>query len=368
MRIDPPEILAHRGALTSSLPVTATGTGPAPSTFTLEVVDLAPSLGDREAIDTSVAPFVPMASVGALLLGQDLDIGAAISAQQADGARAATTMLGGWLERTPPAITVPVDDAPSTAPAAGVGLFFTRGVDSWSSLLEHRDHVTHLLFIDGVEPRMSAAVRARVRSEHERVAADLGLPLVTLRTNGRVELDAWASWEYTHGAILASAALLLAPLHGEVLVAASHAPRYTKPWGTHADLDPLWSTPTVTFRHDGRGLTRWEKIERIATCPPALDSLHVCWMGGSDRNCGRCPKCMVTMSALHALGALDRCPRFDAPLDLDRIAAIERLRPGRGANVVDLLCHLSPDDPLAQAWVHAVDPAMLEGTAHAPRR
>ena len=70
------------------------------------------------------------------------------------------------------------------------------------------------------------------------------------------------------------------------------------------------------------------------------------------------------MTALETVGALDRCQRFDAPLDPGVIARLDRLGPGRGANVVDLLCHLPTDSELAQAWVHVVEPRMLAGTPY----
>jgi hypothetical protein len=364
MRIGAPELDSDRSARTVSLPITRTGGEPAANAFTIGVVDPASTAGAHLAIDDSVVPFVPMAGVAALVFGQDLDVSTPISAAQALNARAALTLLAGWIQRRIPGVTGPIDVEPTAAPSDGVGLLFTRGIDSWSSLLEHRHRVTHLLFVDGVEPRMSPAARERVLADHESVATDLGLPLVTMRTNARDHLDPWCSWEYTHGAVLATAALVLAPFIGEALIASSHAPIYTKPWGTHPELDPLWSTPAVRFHHDGRGFTRWQKIERVAAYQPALDSLHVCWVGGGDRNCGRCHKCLVTMTALAEIGVLDRCRRFDAPLDVDAVVRLGRLRPGRGSNVVDLLCHLPPGSDLARAWVHVVDPAMLEGTPY----
>jgi hypothetical protein len=129
-------------------------------------------------------------------------------------------------------------------------------------------------------------------------------------------------------------------------------------------LDPLWSTSKMRFVHDGGELSRWEKTELVAAHQPALDSLFVCFAGG-HQNCGRCHKCLLTMTALEGVGALGRCTRFDAPL---QPAAIDRLPtrpPGHNNNVRDLLWHLPPGSELAAAWARVVPPEDLEGTPFA---
>ncbi|MGH7524210.1 MAG: hypothetical protein ACREK8_07885 [Gemmatimonadales bacterium] len=44
--------------------------------------------------------------------------------------------------------------------------------------------------------------------------------------------------------------------------------------------------------------------------PLAMANLRVCWMGKSDTNCGRCEKCLRTLTAFELFGALDRCATF----------------------------------------------------------
>jgi hypothetical protein len=81
-------------------------------------------------------------------------------------------------------------------------------------------------------------------------------------------------------------------------------------------LDPLWSTDTVRFVHDGCEATRTEKVQHIAASPLVLATLRVCWPDwGEEYNCGSCEKCIRTMLGLHLAGALSRSETFPRSLD-----------------------------------------------------
>lgn len=317
---------------------------------------LSTSDGDGDqAVDRSAAPFLPVATVAALFAGEDLVVEPPVRAEQVQGVRAAAAVLAGWLGRRPPRLHTCADPAEPPSVAPGQALLFTRGIDSWASLLAHRDAVTHLLFVDGVEPNHAPAVRAQVRAATAEAAAAAGRPLLCVTTDARDHLDPLTVWDHTHGAALVSAALLISPVLGTLQIASSHAPGTDRPWGTHPDLDPHWSTPRLTVEHD-RQRGRWDKTALVAGSDAALATLHVCWEGGGDRNCGRCRKCLLTMTALAALSALDRCPRFDAPLRVDAIAALPTRPPGRNGNTKDLLAHLPPGSAWTQAWTEILPP------------
>lgn len=326
-------------------PLTGATTG-SESTLHLSVAE-----GDAApAIDLHAAPFLPVAATLALLAGEDLTVDAPVTAAQRDGVQTAAGVLARWMDRRPPSVRTASDAVPPGSPAPGQGLLFTRGVDSWATLLAHRHLVTHLVFVDGVEPLHPPEARARVRAATAEAADAAGLPLLCVASDARAHLDPLALWDHTHGAALVSAALLVSPVLGGLLVASSHAAGAARPWGTHPELDRHWSTPALAVQHDPAPKGRWDKTVLVAGHPPALATLHVCWEGGSERNCGRCRKCLLTMSALDALGVLDRCPRFDAPLRLEAIAALPPRPPGRNHNALDLLAHLPRRSPLARAW------------------
>lgn len=86
--------------------------------------------------------------------------------------------------------------------------------------------------------------------------------------------------------------------------------------------DHLWSTEQCRIEHHGSHLTRTQKIELVAEHQDALDVLRVCWRHVDRYNCGECEKCLRTMVALEIVGALNRCPTFAVPLDLDAVAGL----------------------------------------------
>jgi hypothetical protein len=68
--------------------------------------------------------------------------------------------------------------------------------------------------------------------------------------------------------------------------------------------------------HDGCEVTRYEKLELIAKSDFALAHLRVCWQAAEENpyNCGKCEKCLRTMTGLYLHGALSRCRTFTTPL------------------------------------------------------
>lgn len=66
---------------------------------------------------------------------------------------------------------------------------------------------------------------------------------------------------------------------------------------------PMLSHRTLRFYSEGAGMTRMEKLKKVADFPPAHKYLQVC--GQSKANCGKCEKCVRTLLGLDALGKLD---------------------------------------------------------------
>jgi hypothetical protein len=209
----------------------------------------------------------------------------------------------------------------------GVACFFSGGVDSFYTALKHAERIDALVFCEGWDPPLADPARcARAGAAVGAAAAALGKPLIRVVTNLAVVSEPIVRWRYYHGPVLASIALLLAPGFHRVLLPASHSYADLHPLGSHPLVDPLWSTEDTELVHDGCEATRSERVARIARNPTALRWLRVCWEGPDGaQNCGRCEKCVRTMIALRLAGALERCPTFARPLDLDAVA---RLRLG----------------------------------------
>ncbi|HEX5416178.1 MAG TPA: hypothetical protein VFZ25_10970, partial [Chloroflexota bacterium] len=201
----------------------------------------------------------------------------------------------------------------------------TAGVDSFYTLLKHREEITTLIYVHGFDvPLENLPVRAKVSSAIRAVAAELGKDVVEVETNLKEFSDHYGRWaENSHGAALASVALLLSPQFERVYLAASHTYVQMTPWGSYPMLDPLWSTEATEIVHDGCESTRTEKIASLRSCETVLRWLRVCWENRNGAyNCGECEKCLRNMIVLRVAGLLQSCVSFDRPLDLEKVSQI----------------------------------------------
>jgi len=210
-----------------------------------------------------------------------------------------------------------------TAPASGVSLFFTAGVDSFHSLINHLEEIDNLVFVHGFDiPLADTEIFAHAEAHARETACLFGKRLIVVRTNMRWERPEvpvltnkrweWphvpCGWEMTHGAAMAAVAHALAPNHGKVYIASTYSYSELLPWGSHPLLDPLWSTEAVRIVHDG-GETRYNKLRLLAQHPEALARLRVCVDCMGSKNCGLCEKCVRTMLGLRSIG-VERCVAF----------------------------------------------------------
>lgn len=221
-----------------------------------------------------------------------------------------------------------------TAPAAS-GLFFSLGVDSFYSLLKNqRDHpddaetVRYLVMIHGFDVShddWDERFSPRMLASGIRVAGETGKTLLPVTTNLRPITRRLSRWNLSHGSALASVALALGGLFGEVLIAAGTTYDQLYPWGSHPVLDPRWSTERLTVIHDGCELGRIDKIRFLAASPLVLETLKVCPL----YNCGRCIKCLPTIIDLYQAGVLDQCATFPHAVDVARLREIFRAYSGQ---------------------------------------
>ena len=302
-------------------------------------------------IDRSGTPWVPPLLLLAGRLRERLVIEAPVSPRLLAGAEAACAVFARWWDVRPVRLEAPAAPADGRPRGLGKALFFTRGVDSWFSALRAvrgELTVTHLLYSSELDRQYSAANRHRAIRLTEEAARQLELPLVHFSTNARELLDRFVNWEDTHGGVLAAVGLALGNWFSEVVVPSANDLENLAPHGTHPDLDPLWSTEHTGFRSDGAATTRTEKVRSIATSPVALPLLKVCWEADIATNCGRCPKCLRTLTALALAGALDRATSFERPLASDSFASLRRPRRDRPKrSLVELYESFPPDPALA---------------------
>lgn len=213
-------------------------------------------------------------------------------------------------------------------PASGTAAFFSAGVDSFYTTLKYMDEITHLIFVNDLfDPRASAEEAAETARA---AASELGKPLIEIDTNLTQFRKATAVIHpWYHGSALAALALLMQGTVGRVLIASTYSYDLLRNWGTHPLIDPLWSTESLEIAHDGCEATRPMKVSRIAESDIAMRHLRVCQnrplpglVPSDGLNCGCCKKCLMTMTNLRAIGALERCETLPHELDLDVVAQL----------------------------------------------
>jgi hypothetical protein len=279
-----------------------------------------------EGSEAMIAAFLPIA----MALKSRLEVEGHVGPRFYSGVRQIVAIYHSWDRRLADIeVNVGIASGVSRAGEAG-GCFFTGGVDSFYTLLENLeneegDHrISHLIFVRGYAdcPLENRTLFENRIAKLTRVASDLRLGLIAAETNLKSFTPAPASeWDWNAGSQLAAVGLCLAPGFRHVFVAAGDTYSTLSPWGSHPLVDPLWSTESTQFHHDGCESFRSQKLQwQIAKSPLALRNLNVCDFDSTGlRNCGTCEKCLRTMIGLVALQIPIPPDLFAAPLDLGRV-------------------------------------------------
>ncbi len=251
-------------------------------------------------------------------------VDAPVSASLVAHLRSAQGVLQSWHGERPVPIEAPKLEEASLGGDRATGMFLSGGVDSLSSLLTYVDQIprggrdalrygVNIDLSDEADPR---ELRPKHRTALDAIrpiadAADLHLlPVVTnLRELGPSRNDA-QDWMFrAHGATYAAVAHVLSPLVSRMLIASSYDYPNLVPWGSHPLLDPLYGSSDMAIEHHNAHLSRYAKVLRIRELggSEAFTSLVVCSFAqrrSADQlpNCGRCEKCLRTLTALIAAG------------------------------------------------------------------
>ncbi|MCR8896146.1 asparagine synthase C-terminal domain-containing protein [Gordonia sp. GONU] len=291
--------------------------GPGGRSFTVETES-------NHALDGSATPWLSATLPVAMKLGTTLRLRGATDSVALDNARRAQQILSGWYPRhyRPVEVEVEAQRLPETTPASGIGCFFSGGVDSFYSAVTQHDRITHLVFVHGYDIRPDDEELGRLALDSARkAAAELGKPLIEIRTTLRSDFadPMRVPWDHVyHGPALAHVAAPLSSHVGTVIVPSSDTYETLEPWGSHPDLDPCWSTSSVTLEHRELDHNRKQKTFRIVESPVAMNHLRVCWENkGGGLNCERCFKCFRTR--LHIDLAGGRCATLPNPIDPDTV-------------------------------------------------
>ncbi len=276
--------------------------------------------------EVDASPFLPALLATAMWWGEPLAIEGPVSARLLDAAPLAMRRYQNFF---PSLRVVPVSaprrqlggETPATA------CFFTRGVDSWYSVLTNiesfdrsRPRLTHLVHVPGIDWVVTPPTHARGLAATRAAAASIGCELVLAGTNLRDFIERFQPWDVTHGGVLAGIGLVLGARFSHLLLASTYPLYRLLPWGSHPMLDPLWSTEQTQIVHDAAEVSRVDKLVYLVGHPYALANLKVCFEADTEYNCGVCEKCMLTMVGLRLGGVREHLDGFAVPLDAGRVA------------------------------------------------
>jgi len=271
--------------------------------------------------DAFVACFLMQCMAG----GSDLHIEAPVSRTLLDNLHAMQEIWHSWDSKAYKRIAISADsvDTPDLHPDKTAALY-SLGVDSFYTLAKNRKippacgapeapPIDYLIHLRGFEHRLGED-----KTDHEQIM-DL-ISQVSNRTDcvpifGRTNFREFnsLSWGVGHGGAAAAVGLALGASLKTVLIASNNSyVQLGTEAGTHPLIDPLWSTQTTRFVHDGAERSRQAKVEALVEhMPESLQFLHVCWNNTDARlNCGYCIKCMDTMLTLDVLGKLGQAITF----------------------------------------------------------
>ncbi len=276
----------------------------------------------------------PEAQVAATLLpamqsGKDLTVDGPLDSTFAESLSTIQDIyVTWWPEPERIAIQAPRWESSPTPKTGRTAAFFTGGVDSFYTLLKHKEEVDVLVFVHGFDVDLDdTSLRQQVTEMLQEVGTGFDKEVIEVETNLRDFSDEHTGWPRYHGAALAFSGLVLQPSVDCLLIPSGAPYDELRPWGSHPLLDPRWSTSNLQLIHDGCEASRLDKCRAVGQNDIASGMLRVCWRNPDGAyNCGRCEKCFRTMLQLLAADALKQCSTFEGELDPQILNGSRRVR------------------------------------------
>jgi hypothetical protein len=206
------------------------------------------------------------------------------------------------------------------------GMLFSGGVDSLTSYLRHKKERPDLISIWGVPdiPPFEEKFWGRMWSDISNLAKRDGLEAFQIKTdafrNTNHELlrsDFGSNWwgGVTGGLFLLGMCAPVTATRGTetIIIASSYTEDFKEGSGFHPWIDHNLSWADVAVVHDGYELSRQQKLKYLSQGENLryLAQLRVCWDSALKTNCGKCEKCLRTITGLVVEGVdPDNC-NFD---------------------------------------------------------
>ncbi len=278
----------------------------------------------------------------AMRRGAEVELDGLVDQAVLSNIQSAQDILASWYPDRLQPIEVRAGGTIQTAqPAAGTASFFSAGLDSFFTLAAAKQPVDYVLFVNGLDVSLDdVALSSRIKGVAHDAATEVGAQSIPVATNLRLYTRRSTAWgAEQHGATLAGVAYALRSRVGSVKIAASYSDEYIHPWGSHPDLDPLWSSTAQSVIHDASWATRIEKASLAMTLESARKGLRVCTHAHLGYNCGSCEKCVRTRVNILLAGYDGQCETLP-PLDLQALEQVSLNDEGRRAFAYENLNHL----------------------------
>ncbi len=244
------------------------------------------------------------------------------------------------------------------------GMVISGGMDSLAALRLNRLHypkthpgyVRDSFFLHGfdiggvVERGSKYHVFDRAMDAISKITRDADTQLIPVYTNIRHLCDERELWlDSFFGAVLAAMAHTFSNRINLMFIGSSYDIPNLHPCGSHPLLDPEYSSFGVRLRHRDYEMSRLAKIRIVSDWDVAFQNFRVCLANVPDRlNCGKCEKCVRTMTELTALGVLHKTRAFVedevTPKDIEQYDITIRVRPPFYRPMIPLLRQQGRDD------------------------
>jgi hypothetical protein len=204
-------------------------------------------------------------------------------------------------------------------------LCFSGGVDSFFSLLTYPHPIDMLVLVHGYDIHLEDEKGAGIAFQNvQRVAEESELEAALIRTNYRKHPIAGKKYRNAYGGAMAAVGHFLNQV-GQLVVSSGLPRGEPGAYGSHWEIDPLWSSQTMHLDLYGSDFTKNEKIRAIAANPLAQNNLRICQqnfygsfeLSAKFLNCGCCQKCVRTLLVLQQEGRLDDFKNFANKENLD---------------------------------------------------
>jgi hypothetical protein len=272
----------------------------------------------------------------AMKLDEPIRVEAPVSARLAFGLERYQKILNTWWPRTFRRVEVhyeALDARQGETRAAGVGCTFSGGLDSFYAVTEmlpanldnETFNITHGLMINGFDQLMDLDhqdMAPRMFGTYQPVLASWNVDLLMLDTNVQQFRSAALSRAESVASFsssLCASAHAMSGLFGRFGLSSHAGFSYVelKPGGTHAAADHHLGSDQLEIFLAGAGVSRANKLERLADNPLVQENLRVCFhppkfdpQTGKVLNCGECEKCVRTIVNLLILDKLDDFSSF----------------------------------------------------------